>query len=151
MLDIDFRAGRMTVLPYETDSFDYILSFNVIYHGDRQIVEAAIAEIRRVLRVGGVYQGTMLSKRNASFNLGEEVAPDTFVKPGADGDKAHPHFYCDARREKKSTAFAGRDDTSDVSAPLSTKAQPSNQSPTKQPKPNQARSFKEGSSCGDGL
>ena len=95
-LDIDFRVGRMTALPYDTDSFDYVLSFDVIYHGDRQIVERAIAEIRRVLRVGGVYQGTMLSKRNACFDLGEEVAPDTFVRSGADDDKAHPHFYCDA-------------------------------------------------------
>lgn len=95
-LDIDFRVGRMTALPYDADSFDYVLSFNVIYHGDRQIVEATIAEIRRVLRVGGVYQGTMLSKRNASFGLGGEVAPDTFVNVDADGDKAHPHFYCDA-------------------------------------------------------
>ena len=105
-LDIDFRVGRMTALPYDADSFDYVLSFNVIYHGDRQVVERAIAEIRRVLRVGGVYQGTMLSKRSANFDLGEEVATDTFIKPCIKpgikpgihpcGDKGHPHFYCDA-------------------------------------------------------
>ena len=42
----------------------------------------------------------MLSKRNAGFGLGNEVAPDTFIRdPGDDmddSDKVHPHFYCDA-------------------------------------------------------
>jgi tellurite methyltransferase len=37
----------------------------------------------------------MLSKRNANFGRGREVADDTFVIDGVD-DKAHPHFYCDA-------------------------------------------------------
>ena len=36
-----------------------------------------------ILKPGGIFQGTMLSKRNAGFGLGAEVAPDTFVRePG---------------------------------------------------------------------
>lgn len=38
----------------------------------------------------------MLSKRNARFGAGREGAPDTWVVDG-ESDKAHPHFYCDAR------------------------------------------------------
>lgn len=94
-LDIDCRQAEMTALPYDDRSFDYILSFNVIYHGDPKVVRAAIAEIARVLKPGGHYQGTMLSKRNRNFGLGSEIAPDTFVNEN-ESDKAHPHFYCDA-------------------------------------------------------
>ena len=99
-LEIDARVAPMTELPFADGEFDYVLSFNVLYHGDPRIVRQAVAEIRRVLRPGGIFQGTMLSRRNAGFGVGTEVAPDTFVRDAGDdmddSDKVHPHFYCDA-------------------------------------------------------
>lgn len=97
-LSLDLTEGHMTDLPYETGQFAYVLSWNVIYHGDPQVVRQAISEIHRVLRPGGIYQGTMMSKRNESYNKGREIAPNTFIQDdgGIDGDKTHPHFYCDA-------------------------------------------------------
>ena len=86
----------MTELPYADATFDYVLAFNVIYHGDRMIVERAIAEIRRVLKPTALYQGTMLSKRDTSRLSGQEISPDTFIGKSS-GDKDHPHFYCNAR------------------------------------------------------
>ena len=94
-LKIATSTAPMTALPFPDGHFDYVLSFNVIYHGDPGIVTKTIAEIRRVLRPHGVYQGTMLSKRNAGFGAGAEVAPNTFVADQGD-DKDHPHFYCNA-------------------------------------------------------
>lgn len=94
-VEIAAQLAPMTELPFEDNTFDYVLSFNVIYHGSPDIVRKAISEIARVLKPGGVYQGTMLSKRNGNFGLGTEVAPDTFVREG-DDDKDHPHFYCNA-------------------------------------------------------
>lgn len=96
-LDIDARLGEMTALPYDDDHFDYVLSFHVIYHGDRQIVQRAISEIQRVLKSGGLYQGTMLSKRNDRYGVGTEIAPETFAdESDTTGDKSHPHFFCNA-------------------------------------------------------
>lgn len=95
-LAIIFERGDMTDLPFPDASFDYVLAVNVIYHGDAEVVRQTLAEVRRVLKPGGVYQGTMLSKRNAHYGEGSEVAPNTFVKPDAGGDKDHPHFYCNA-------------------------------------------------------
>jgi 2-polyprenyl-3-methyl-5-hydroxy-6-metoxy-1,4-benzoquinol methylase len=95
-LSIDFRTASMLALPMADASCDYVLAWNVIYHGDRGVVHSCVAEIARVLKPGGIYQGTMLSKRNANFGKGREVAPDTFVIDAV-SDKAHPHFYCDAR------------------------------------------------------
>ncbi len=94
-MEIATHLAPMTSLPFEDDSFDYVLSFNVIYHGDPSIVRTAISEIARVLKPGGIYQGTMLSKRNANFGIGTEIAADTWVREG-DDDKDHPHFYCNA-------------------------------------------------------
>lgn len=97
-LTIDLCEGRMTDLPYRTGQFAYVLAWNVIYHGDPDVVRRAISEIHRVLRPGGLYQGTILSKRNEGYGKGREISPNTFVRNegGSDADKIHPHFYCDA-------------------------------------------------------
>ena len=95
-LEVAFSDGLMTELPYDDNTFDYVLSFNVIYHGDAGVVSRAISEIQRVLKPGGLFHGTMLSKRNSKYGVGSQIAPNTFVIPGADGDKTHPHFYCSA-------------------------------------------------------
>jgi len=100
-LSVHTAPAAMTALPFPDEHFDYVLAFNVIYHGDAKIVRQAISEIRRVLRSGGVYQGTMLSKRNTKFGKGTEIAPNTFIEGDAsvlnsNDDKNHPHFYCNA-------------------------------------------------------
>lgn len=95
-LAIRTHHGMMTELPFADGGFDYLLAFNVIYHGDPEILAATLGEIRRVLRPGGTLQLTMLSRRNANYGVGDEIAPDTFVVPEADDDKVHPHFYCNA-------------------------------------------------------
>jgi hypothetical protein len=85
------------------------LAWNVLYHGDRETVRSAFAECRRVLRAGGSFQFTMLSKRHRAFGVGREVRPDTFVDERSEGDKDHPHFYVDAPALTELLADAGFD------------------------------------------
>jgi SAM-dependent methyltransferase len=95
-LEVTVDIADFTSLPYPAGSVDFVLAFNVVYHADEQGVDRALAEIRRVLRPGGCYQSTMLSKRNAQYGRGVEVSPNTFVQPDATDDKVHPHLYVDA-------------------------------------------------------
>jgi SAM-dependent methyltransferase len=95
-VDVRFAVCSFLRLPFRSRSFDYVLAWNVIYHGDRDTVRGAIGEIGRVLVPGGIYQGTMLSRRHADLAIARETSPGTFVQPGT-GERAHPHFYCDAR------------------------------------------------------
>lgn len=89
------KQGGLNALPYPEASFDYVLAFNVIYHGAEADVVRALAEVRRVLRPGGLYQATMLSKRSVEYGRGEQIAPNTFVQPRGNGDKAQPHLFAD--------------------------------------------------------
>jgi len=94
-LRIGFRHGNADALPYADNSFDFVLSWNVIYHGTLGDAGERLAEIWRVLKPQGLYQGTMLPTRNSNYGRGRRVAPDTFVVDGAE-ERGHPHFYCDA-------------------------------------------------------
>lgn len=96
-LEIAFHRAEMTDLPFAEASFDYLLSWNVIYHGDGAVAARVLAEAARVLSPRGLLQITLLSKRHRLYGQGTEIAPDTFVfDDDTDTDKAHPHFYCDA-------------------------------------------------------
>lgn len=94
--EIHWACCAFTSLPFAPATFDFVLAWNVIYHGDRGIAAQAMEEIARVLRPGGLVQFTMLSKRNALFGKGTAVAEDTFIADTDDEEKRHPHYYCDA-------------------------------------------------------
>ena len=99
-LQIETAQGMMTELPFADASFDHVLSWNVIYHGDEAIVARSIAEIARVLKPGGTFMGTMLSARRIPVErakaAGHEISRNTWVFDGP-GDKVHPHYFCNAR------------------------------------------------------
>ena len=98
-LQVRFVEAQFTSLPVDVGSIDYALAWNVIYHGTPESVRQAISEIHRVLRPGGLLQGTMLSTRHPMYGHGHQIAPDTFVLEDDDeSDKVHPHFYCNASR-----------------------------------------------------
>ena len=94
-LDVTYYIDPFYELPFEDASFDYVLAWNVIYHGDGAVARQTFSEVRRVLRPAGIFQATMLSKRNALYGQGREVRPNTFILDD-EGEKAHAHFYCNA-------------------------------------------------------
>ncbi|MEL7114340.1 MAG: class I SAM-dependent methyltransferase [Pseudomonadota bacterium] len=106
LAEIDKQGGvetvlsRMHGLPFEDASFDHVLSWNVIYHGDETILLQTIAEIRRVLKPGGTYLGTMLSKRRLPHEQakypGREIGRNAWVFDAPGTDKIHPHYFCSA-------------------------------------------------------
>ena len=106
-LPIETRLAAFTELPIDDRSVDHVLAWNVLYHGDGDIVRNAFAQCARVLRADGTAQLTMLSKRNRSFGVGREIRPDTFVDDASTGDKDHPHFYVDAATLTTMLAAAG--------------------------------------------
>lgn len=93
--------GRMDDLPFEANSFDHILSWNVIYHGDETVLLNTIGHMRRILKPQGTVLLTMLSKRRLQIdreklNAPKEISRNTWVFDEDKSDKRHPHYYCGA-------------------------------------------------------
>jgi tellurite methyltransferase len=97
--DITCVHAPMTDLPFANASFDHVLAWNVIYHGDESIVRRTLAEVARVTRPGGTFMATMLSARRVPVERakakGHEISRNTWVFDGP-GDKVHPHYFCTA-------------------------------------------------------
>lgn len=100
-LAVTTALAPMTDLPFADASFDHVLAWNVIYHGDETVVRRTLAEVARVLRPGGTFMATMLSARRLPVEQakarGHEISSGTWVFEGG-GDKIHPHYFCTARR-----------------------------------------------------
>lgn len=101
-LDVGIELGKMDALPHDDMSFDHVLSWNVIYHGNETVLLNTIAEIRRVIKPGGTILLTMLSKRRLWIDRQKlkdprEVSRNTWVFDEDGSDKRYPHYYCDAR------------------------------------------------------
>ena len=97
---VETVLSRMDDLPFDDASFDHVLSWNVIYHGDEDVLLRTIAGIRRVLKPHGTYLGTMLSKRRLPYEQakypGREISRNAWVFDAPGTDKIHPHYFCSA-------------------------------------------------------
>ncbi len=76
------RVADMQDLPYADAYFDLVVAYNVIYHATRAGMERTIAGIRRILKPGGHLLVTLKSPEEWVFGRGEEIEPDTFLRPG---------------------------------------------------------------------
>ena len=94
-LSIDVTTADMTALPYKDDSFDALFAYHVISHTDSAGISKIIAEVSRVLKVGGEIYLTLCSKETWSFqDAGYPKFDDNTVVKTDDGpEQGVPHFY----------------------------------------------------------
>jgi len=62
-------VGDMTCLPYEDHSFDFVYSYNSIFHMKKDQIQIAISEMKRVLKPNGLMFVNFLSVDD--FRCGE--------------------------------------------------------------------------------
>ena len=91
-LSADIQLGNMLErLPYDDAVFDAVISVQVIHHGTIAAIRGIVAEMTRVLKVGGLVFVTVPSLRNQGTSF-EEIEPGTLVP--LDGKEAGlPHHY----------------------------------------------------------
>ena len=91
----EVQQGLMTNINQPDGTFDLVISLNVIYHALRDDIIKAIEEVFRILKPGGYFHGTFLTKkRNVSFTDENNIILDDqtiMIKGGI--EDGIPHFF----------------------------------------------------------
>ncbi len=93
-LNITIISGDYSNDLFQEESFDLVLSYNVLYHADRNRFKDAISLIHKWLKPGGLLFFTCPTRRDGKYGNGAQVSPDAF-KPL---NSIHPgdiHYFSD--------------------------------------------------------
>jgi tellurite methyltransferase len=95
-LAIETKVCDTVANNFPAETFDIVLSYNVIYHGFRHQFKAAIRHIHQVLKRKGIFFFTCPTRRDGKYGYGEMVAPHTYrcSKSITPGDI---HYFVDER------------------------------------------------------
>lgn len=89
-----FQGDLTWLKSVEDNSFDLVVSWNVIYHNTLSELEDALKEFYRILVTGGKLLLTLNSTNNIHYGKGIEIERNTFInQKKLDGE--HPHHYSD--------------------------------------------------------
>jgi tellurite methyltransferase len=77
-IDMNLIQGDYAQDLFPPESFDFILAYNVLYHGTRTSFENAVHLNYRWLKPHGLFFFTCPTRQDAKFGNGEKVAPNTF-------------------------------------------------------------------------
>jgi tellurite methyltransferase len=80
------------IFPHK--SFDFIIAYNVLYHGYRENVKKSIDLIYNWLRPEGLFFITCPSRRDGKYGDGEQVAPNTY-RPNNSIHAGDIHYFAD--------------------------------------------------------
>ncbi|NHJ86368.1 MAG: class I SAM-dependent methyltransferase [Asgard group archaeon] len=93
-LTAQLEIGKMTELNHSDNTFDLVVAFNVIYHAYKHDVIKTIEEIFRVLKPGGYFFGTLLTKDpQQQFSDGTVVVDKQTLIKQEEPEVGVPHFF----------------------------------------------------------
>ena len=76
-------VGDMKNIDFPDDFFDSVLAWRVLYLEKRDGVKKSFAEVRRIIRPGGILYASIRSSNNTLCHIGrlkgEEIEPNTFL------------------------------------------------------------------------
>jgi SAM-dependent methyltransferase len=79
MFDLKILNGNDKILPYEDDTFDFILSNQTVYFlASRTKINRLINEFHRILKPGGKIIITMMSRLNTGCTSGVPLGDDVY-------------------------------------------------------------------------
>ena len=95
-LNIKTVRGDMVDLPFEDNSFDALIAYNVISHTDSVGIQKIIRELKRVVHPGGEMFLTFCSKESEHFkNPLFRIDENTIIKNVQGPEEGVPHYYSD--------------------------------------------------------
>ncbi len=91
-LKLLMQLGDMRSIPFESNYFGYVYSWNTIFHMNKKDIKKAVKEMIRVLRPGGLCFVNFLSVDSEFYGEGKEQNPGEFVRFYGDEKVMHTFF-----------------------------------------------------------
>ncbi|MFX1312284.1 MAG: class I SAM-dependent methyltransferase [Promethearchaeota archaeon] len=79
-LELNMQLGGIRAIPFESNYFGYVYSWNTIFHMKKNDIKKGIDEMIRVLKPGGLCFVNFLSKDSDLYGKGEEPDPGECVE-----------------------------------------------------------------------
>ncbi len=111
-MPIQTIEGDITGLPIPDGEFDAVICCSAIHHQKMAGIVKTLAEILRVLKPGGRVFFDILSDKDPSYALGEEIEAGTMLG-GREGEEDVPHHYSTREEVEKILADYSRADISE--------------------------------------
>jgi ubiquinone/menaquinone biosynthesis C-methylase UbiE len=91
-INLNIMKGDMRSLPFESNFFGFVYSYNSIFHLSKKDIGITIEEMYRVLKKGGLCYLNLLSIEDSCYGDGQEINPGEFVQDEADTKVLHSFF-----------------------------------------------------------
>ena len=92
-LEVDFRVSDIASLPYDTATFDVVVSHGVLDHVTAEVAQKAVQEVHRVLKPGGLFYCDLRSTEDYEFGAGRPTARNEFILDGGYERGLTQHFF----------------------------------------------------------
>ncbi|NVM35577.1 MAG: class I SAM-dependent methyltransferase [Candidatus Lokiarchaeota archaeon] len=91
-LELSMQLGDMRTMPFESNYFGHVYSWNTIFHMNKKDIKKAIGEMIRVLKQRGLFFVNFLSVDSEFYGEGEEENPGEFIQTESDEKVMHTFF-----------------------------------------------------------
>lgn len=91
-LKLPMKLGDMRSIPFESNYFGYVYSWNTIFHMNKSDIKKAVDEMIRVLKPGGLCFVNFLSVDSEFYGEGKEQNPGECLQIEGDEEILHTFF-----------------------------------------------------------
>ena len=91
-IQLNIKKGDMRNIPFDSNFFSFIFSYNSIFHLNKEDCYKAINEMHRVLKIGGLCYINFLSIDDFHYNNNKEEGPEEIIDKGDNWDDHHSYY-----------------------------------------------------------
>jgi len=91
-ITLNIKKGDMRQIEFKDDSFDFVYSYNTIFHMEKNEVYKSIGEMKRVLKPGGLMFFNLLSVDDDGYGKGTQKGEGEFGETYDGVDVLHSYF-----------------------------------------------------------
>ncbi|NHJ48899.1 MAG: class I SAM-dependent methyltransferase [Asgard group archaeon] len=92
-MELNIIKGDIRDIPFENESFEFVLSYNTIFHLTKKDIKKSIDEAKRVLKKNGLFFVNFMTPEDKYFGEGKQISKGEFELVNDEGVKRYRAFF----------------------------------------------------------